>query len=310
MAQVLDYSAGKPGALAIVRAGYVGAVRYIGLPGRTKDIDRTEYEDFSRNGIGMALVFEEAAGNWRNGYTQGQIDGRRARDHANAIGFPADRPIYMAIDQDVVTEADFKAMLAYLNGAAASLGGVYVTGVYGEADVIDRVRSEGKAKWFWQTKAWSRGRVTPAHLRQNIGTVYVGGIGCDVNDVLADDWGQHSYGGDMTPDQANQLQFLYDAFTKGGPTTHGEALVNTLWEIKGLGIRTETKVDAGFKDLSNDEANIIAAVRAGGLDPAAFAAIVGPYIKAGATAEEVQAAATEGVRQAFARAGSQEGNTT
>jgi hypothetical protein len=197
MAQVLDYSAGFPGAYVIKQAGYAGAVRYIGYPDRAKCTTRGELKDFTAAGIGMALVFENNATDWRGGFGTGQASARRARDHANAIGFPADRPIYMAVDQDVDTASAFQTMVEYLRGASTSLGGVHLTGVYGEVDVINRARDAGVATWFWQTAAWSRGRRTEAHLFQRIGTVNVGGIGCDINDVLQDDWGQHNAEDDM-----------------------------------------------------------------------------------------------------------------
>lgn len=192
MSQVLDYSAGFPGAQAIKRAGYVGAVRYIGFPDRRKCTNQGEFADFDNHQIGMALVFENNTTDWRGGFGAGLVSGRRGRDHANAIGFPADRPIYMATDQDVVSSGEFATMVEYLRGAGTSLGGPAVTGVYGEADVIDRARDAGVASWFWQTAAWSRSRRTKAHLFQHVGAVNVGGIACDINDALSDDWGQHN----------------------------------------------------------------------------------------------------------------------
>jgi hypothetical protein len=56
---VLDYSAGFPGAAAIRRAGYGGAVRYIGFPSRVKCTTAGELADFDRHGLGMALVYED-----------------------------------------------------------------------------------------------------------------------------------------------------------------------------------------------------------------------------------------------------------
>lgn len=207
MSQVLDYSVGFPGAEAIKSAGYDGAVRYIGFPDRRKCTNRGELNDFSANQLGMALVFENNTSDWRYGFTQGQASARRARDHANAIGFPADRPIYMAVDRVVATSGEFATMVEYLRGANTSLGGPGLTGVYGEADVIDRARDAGVAAWFWQTAAWSRGRRTAAHLFQRIGAVTVGGISCDVNDILEADWGQHNAGDtmQMTPQEYQQL---------------------------------------------------------------------------------------------------------
>lgn len=255
MTQVLDYSAGFPGALAIARAGYMGAVRYIGFPDRRKCTTQGEYEDFSRNGLGMALVYEDTAGDWRGGRLRGVSAGQRARDHANAIGFPTWRPIYAAIDEDVVTEAEFLVMLDYLRSFAVAQGGPGLTGVYGEGDVIDRARTAGVAAWFWQTKAWSRGRVTAAHLLQLIGTVNVGGVGCDINDISAPDWGQHN----AKVDDVGWSDTLKD-WDK--PNT--EAAAST-WLIAG-------RKDAGAAAAATGRmeavlAQVLAAVTGGGIDP-------------------------------------------
>lgn len=195
MVQVLDYSAGFPGAANIRRERYLGAVRYIGFPDRRKCTTAAELKDFSANGLGMALVYEDNADDWRGGYARGQSAGQRARNHATQIGFPPGRPVYMAVDRDVVTEAEFRTMVEYLRGASTTLGGVHLTGVYGEHDVCRRAAEAGVAQWMWQCRAWSG---TPAklyagrHLYQFVGTVTVGGVACDFNDVLQGDWGQHN----------------------------------------------------------------------------------------------------------------------
>jgi hypothetical protein len=194
MAQVLDYVT-RPTAQQIVDAQYVGAVRYIGFPGRAKCTDAHELAEFTRLGLGMALVFEDTTTTWRGGRAAGAHSARLGRAHADAIGFPAGRPLYLAVDQDVVNTGEFDIMLDYLRGAGDVLGPGLV-GVYGEADVIDRARDAGVAAWLWQTVAWSRGRKTTAHLFQHAGYVYVGGRQCDANDVLAADWGQHNVKGD------------------------------------------------------------------------------------------------------------------
>jgi|SRR5882762_8275523 len=200
LARVVDYSGGRPGANAIKLSGFSGAVRYVGFPQRPKCTDKGELDDFTAHQLGMGLIYEDTATDWRGGFNRGQLAGRQARDHANAIGFPADRPIYMAVDQDVVTSNEFAVMLDYLRGANTTLGGVYVTGVYGEADVISATRAAGVARYFWQTAAWSHGiRDASAHLYQQIGTALVSGVACDTNDVLQLDWGQHNWRNDMEP---------------------------------------------------------------------------------------------------------------
>lgn len=208
--QVLDYSAGFPGAAKIKNAGYVGAVRYIGFPSRHKCTTAGEFADFTANKIGMALVYEDTLVDWRGGRAAGRNAGQRARNHATAIGFPTDRPIYMAIDQDVVNSGEFNTMIEYLLGAGDAFGRSNLVGVYGEADVIDRARDVSVAKYFWQTAAWSHGRHTAADLYQHVGTVFVGGVACDENDVNSLDWGQHNFkkGGwlmSLTDQQQQQL---------------------------------------------------------------------------------------------------------
>lgn len=250
MAQALDYSAGFPGASNIKavkddkgKQRFFGAVRYIGRSGNRKNATAEELRDFLNNDIGMALVFEASATNWRAGFAGGQKDGRAGRDHANAIGFSAARPIYMAIDQDVVSSGEFGMMIDYLRGAGTSLGGAALTGVYGEADVIDRARNAGVATWYWQTAAWSGGRRTPAHLYQQIGTVIVGGIACDVNDILTADWGQQGGGMGAVEDlQAKQVKGP-DGNTRGALDA---LLQGTVWAAEAIHAANAaaSKVDA------------------------------------------------------------------
>lgn len=245
-----DYSAGKPGAAAIQKSGALGAIRYIGFPDRSKCTNRAEFVDFDDHNLGMALVFENNTTDWRGGYGAGLVSGRRGRDHANAIRFPADRPIYMAVDQDVVRLGEFAIMIEYLRGAGASLGGVEATGVYGEADVIDRARDAGVASYFWQTAAWSQGRrAKNLNLFQKIGAVKVAGIDCDINEVLTPDWGQHNAGDDMAPTQA-EFDNLMDGYLKNRFAPDGRNLLD-LWK------QTGAWAGAG----SDDEEKIIAAVK-------------------------------------------------
>lgn len=229
MAQVIDCSAGFPGAANIRDAGFAGAVRYIGFPDRRKCATAGELADFRRRGIGMALVFQDGTGDFLGGFGGGQANARRGRDHANAIGFPSSRPIYMAIDRDIVSAGDFDTVLSYLDGAASVLGRDQV-GVYGEHDVIRRALEGGHARYGWQTAAWSGGRHYPgAHLYQRIGTVYVGGVACDINDILAADWGQHNYAA-VAEERVNPMliqgspaKFNTQAMASGGLKTNLDA---------------------------------------------------------------------------------------
>lgn len=259
MAQALDYSAGFPGAQAIKDAGYIGAIRYIGFPDRRKCTTADEVQDFRAHGGAMALVYEDTLTTWRGGHSAGVTAARQARDHTRSIGIPDSVPIYMAIDQDVVTAQEFAVMLDYLRGAGSVLGGPGLTGVYGEADVIDRARDAGVARWFWQTAAWSRGRKTTAHIYQHVGTVYVGEIACDVNDVMADNWGQ--YGGE--DDDMKADEFVVDPHTGTQVGKFNDVTFETnraAWMAVDTANQLKTQLAAVQGALAAGDAAILAAV--------------------------------------------------
>lgn len=188
----LDYSTSRPTAADVLAAGYVGVIRYIGFPSNRKCLTADEYADMTRAGVGVALVFERSIGDALQGRAAGQAAARLAYRHARQLGYPIDqRPVYYACDTDVVGVAQMAAVMEYLRGAGDVHGGSERVGVYGEYDVVEQAADAGVATWRWQTRAWSGGRLSArAQLRQEIGTVFVGGVACDRNTILATDWGQ------------------------------------------------------------------------------------------------------------------------
>lgn len=212
MPDVLDYSSGWPPPVAIRAGGYVGVVRYIGTRGRSKNLTTAEATAMKAAGIPIGLVYEEGAGWMRGGAAAGAAAAHAALADAAACGVTV-RCVYLACDEDVTTQ--MSAVMACLDGAATILGKAR-TGVYGEADVIDAA-VPGHAAWGWQTRAWSGGRVSSrAALLQQIGYVAVGGVECDRNTVLRDDWGQSPYQEtDMTPEEHDTLMALYPLLARG-----------------------------------------------------------------------------------------------
>jgi Domain of unknown function (DUF1906) len=260
---VLDYSAGFPGGANIKRAGHLGVVRYGGYPDRPKCITRSELADLDDHGLGVAIVHENKADDWRGGLRAGRDGAKRTRDHCNSIGLPVDLPVYMAIDQDVVRSGEFGIMIDYLWGAAGSLGGPSKVGVYGEADVIDRARGAGVATYFWQTAAWSKGRrALNIDLFQKVGAVTVGGVECDVSEVLSPDWGQHNVE-DRSMTEAEMIAAL-DKWAKGHAGADGRNLIDTwlqtgIWA--GAGSDDEQKIiDTLTGALAEGNGKILAAL--------------------------------------------------
>ena len=62
MSTIIDYSAGVPSAADVKNAGHVGAVRYVSQPReawmRGKPILKNELDDFYRNGLSIAFVYQ------------------------------------------------------------------------------------------------------------------------------------------------------------------------------------------------------------------------------------------------------------
>lgn len=302
MAQALDYSAGAPSGAAVRTAGYVGVVRYCGTPGRPKNITRAEYEDMDMSGVGVALVYENRQGDALSGFGAGQASARAIQSDAASFGFPSSRPFYFTVDQQISTEAQYSAVMAYLDGAATVVGHSRV-GVYGQYGVVQRAIEGGHAAYGWQTVAWSAGlRYSNANLFQNLGYVYVDGVECDSNDILSPDWGQHNYGGkhDMENTDPSYQDLIFrmaavidmDA-TSAGPSGGVNKLAATL-------VRVETKLDALTGALTDDQAAVLAAIKAqptgGQVDVPALAKALAPMLPPDATPDQIATA----VRTAFA----------
>jgi hypothetical protein len=189
----VDYAGGRPGGAAIAAAGYGFAVRYLSsggpdLPGKL--LLPGEADDLQAHGVLLASNFESTATTMLGGAPQGAADARAADDQHAACGGPPERPIYFSADWDA-SDAQLGLIAAYLTACATVLGGVQRVGVYGSARVVAWALRSGLAAWGWQTAAWSGGARAPgAHIYQRIEQTVINGVACDVNEALAEDFGQ------------------------------------------------------------------------------------------------------------------------
>lgn len=205
MSEGVDFSAGRPGAAALVAAGKTFVMRYIPYPGAgTKGLTIDEVAEYHAAGLGIGLVFESLGGRPRGGYINGVEDANLAIIGAASVGFPDDRPLYFAVDYDVVSGPDLGAIRAYFQGIGSVLPFIRI-GDYGEADVVDFCHDNGLAAWGWQTYAWSGGRVSSwAHLLQYSNGEILNGAEVDYDRSFGDDqglWWPHQEALDMTPNQ-------------------------------------------------------------------------------------------------------------
>ncbi|MFH5206795.1 DUF1906 domain-containing protein [Antrihabitans spumae] len=195
----LDYSAARPGGAAIRAAGYDFVVRYLSdggpsLPGKL--LTPNEAADLRANGVSIVSNWETTANRMLDGYGAGVYDSNLARAQVLRCGGRADRPIYFSVDFDA-TPGEQVPIDNYLRGAASVLGPENI-GIYGGYWPVSRALDNGTARWSWQTGAWSGSNVeTRRNMHQRIGTVYVGGVACDVNEAFTADFGQWDYLGDQ-----------------------------------------------------------------------------------------------------------------
>jgi hypothetical protein len=201
MGKGCDYAWERPSMSALRNAGITFACRYVS-PDRTgKNLSAQEANALRGNGIDVVTNFEFAIFGPLNGYRQGQYDARLADSQHRQCGGPADRPIYFSLDWDVRTR-DLPAVESYFDGVKSVLG-YDRTGVYGGIFVCDHLDGQRRAKFVWQTYAWSYGHWTPsAHLRQIQNGVRIGGDDVDIDQSMSSDfgqWGGHTPSGGEAP---------------------------------------------------------------------------------------------------------------
>lgn len=138
------------------RLGSTFAIRYLSRYS-WKVLTASEVASYHRNGLDICVVFEDGAQNALGGYGQGVSDATFAREQARALGMPAGRPIYFAVDYDA--SGDPGATDPYFDGVASVLGR-HLCGPYGGYTVVKHQLDRGFG-FAWQTYAWSGGRLDP-----------------------------------------------------------------------------------------------------------------------------------------------------
>jgi hypothetical protein len=218
----VDYAWGRPGAAALQRAGKRFAARYLSHDTTGKNLSRREAIDLSAAGIAIVVVWEHAADRALDGHAAGAADATFAAAQAKACGMPDDRPIYFAVDFDA-SPSQQAAINAYLDGAASVIGRSRV-GIYGGYWPVKRALDAGKARWAWQTYAWSGSHWDPrAQLQQYRNGEHIAGVDLDLDRATVTDYGQWRLGstGGAVPTWMETLMHALPTVRQGD---HGEAV--------------------------------------------------------------------------------------
>ncbi len=224
---VIDYAAGVPSATSIKAAGHLGAVRYVSQrrPGTEfwmigKPVTLAETRSFAQHGLKTASVYQfgkEGNADWLSGARGAATHAPQAIALHVAAGGPTNRPIYVAID-DNPTRAQYTGQIRpYLQAFKIALEAAgYTLGVYGNYNVIDWVVADGLGQYFWMHNWGSDGKIHPrTTIHQiRIDKDRIDGVGIDLNNVYASDWGQWTPGSQNPATPNTDDNYCTDVYTK------------------------------------------------------------------------------------------------
>lgn len=185
----IDYAWGRPGGKLIKAKGYDFVCRYLSN-NSSKNLGIEEVTDLHQNDVKIVVVWETTEQRPLDGYDAGVQDARHASELASNRGMPEDKPIYFAADWDF-NPFQQEQINNYYKGVNSVLG-VERTGAYGGVGIIRRCFDSGVIKYGWQTLAWSHAQKdSRIHIYQyNTNTNMIGGVDCDLNESMQDDFGQ------------------------------------------------------------------------------------------------------------------------
>jgi hypothetical protein len=180
----VDYSYDRPDPAKLVAAGKHFACRYLSDE-PVKNLTRAEADAGAKAGLWWVVVWEAGHGQTTPPATWCAAESVK---QAKAVGVPAGRPIYFAVDFDAQS-SQFNAIEDFLLEYAAHLS-PYVAGIYGGEAVVTEMLDRGVTDWAWQTYAWSDTRDPRAKLWQYSNNVELVGANVDLDRAYADDYGQ------------------------------------------------------------------------------------------------------------------------
>jgi hypothetical protein len=159
--------------------GFQFVVRYLCPTGFSKLLTLNEAEIITNANLNIVSVFETTAGRTRK--PSNAIDDARI---ANQAAIDAKQPkgtvIYFAVDYEAIS-TDMDLIESYLKQAQEQISGYYV-GVYGSYNVIEEMYKRKACNYFWQTYAWSGGKVSyHANLYQYENALHANGIDYDLD---------------------------------------------------------------------------------------------------------------------------------
>lgn len=250
-AYVLDASGGWPDLVAARDVGYTGIIGYASNSA-WKNLTLARVKQARSLGMSVGLVFENSAQDFATISTSTATAlGVKAHAQKAALGFPADIPVFAAVDFNLPA-SEYATTWANIRAFAITAGGE--PAVYGEAGLLDYCIARG-AGYGWQaaSTSWSGGKVSPnACLLQTVGKKLRPVAGSyDENVVLKPDYG--SWMPTPPPKPTPTPAPILDPITTN-PKDDAVFLImrpNIGWYLHAGG-RIVTLDSAGYDSLKND----------------------------------------------------------
>jgi len=202
----VDYSWGRPTPSRLVELGFSFIMRYLIYPGHGgKGLTREEREAATAQGLAVGVVFEKTDSRTLDGFSAGVQDAREAEEGLAIAGLPRDQVVYFAVDFNA-QPSHYPAVLDYFRGVV-SVRPVLCVGAYGGLYVLEMLRTNGVASWFWQAGAasWSGYQRYPyAHIIQGAGAT-IDGHSVDYNETFGSEQGLYTEESAVTVKQYEDL---------------------------------------------------------------------------------------------------------
>jgi Domain of unknown function (DUF1906) len=197
----VDFSGERPSPVCLYSMGKRFIARYFGPGGSWKHASATEVRAARAAGLSIVALAEGFADDALLGEAKGEAHAISASVAAGAVGMPPDRPIYFAVDFDM-QPIQRRSVALYFRGVRNVIGDAR-TGIYGGINTVNWAADAGAATWFFQTYAWSAGKVSPhAHFLQYRNKQIVCSAEVDLCKSLKVDFGQWTHGAEKVPPSA------------------------------------------------------------------------------------------------------------
>lgn len=177
-------------------------LRYLAGSTSWKNMNLEEVNRLKAEGFMIGSIFQEGKDGTKAGYQGGLTAGYKALERAKDIGQPSGSAIFFAVDYDAPV-SDYNSIEQFLKGVSVAFASYYKVGIYGKFDVIEEMARRKACSYFWQTLAWSKGKLSKsADLYQYKIDVMANGVNVDLNECFNTDifWNQIKQDTENKPD--------------------------------------------------------------------------------------------------------------